>query len=81
MRVKGACTYGQLDCAGREICGPSDGTIGECRCDRFLGFTGPSCDEPTAVTFFLSGSLIVVVVSAIFIVMVSSTMHEASCSR
>lgn len=54
-RVKGACTYGRLDCAGREIRGPMDGTIGECRCDRFLGFTGPFCDETYGCNIFFVG--------------------------
>jgi len=73
LKKKDACVYGHEDCRGRENCEPLDGSFGECRCNRFLGFVGSSCDEPTASTYVLIAMVALVVASSVAAVVVRDT--------
>jgi hypothetical protein len=70
------CVYGEEDCHGRKNCEPLDGPFGVCRCDRFLGFTGVSCDEPTSATYVLIAMIAVVVASSVAVVVVCTIVNK-----
>jgi len=70
------CVYGHEDCRGRENCEPLDGSFGECRCNRFLGFTGSSCDEPTAATYMLIAMVALIVASSVAAVVVRNMLNR-----
>jgi len=75
-----ACVYGHEDCHGRENCEPFDGPFGECRCDRFLGFTGSSCGIPTSTTYVLVAMMVLVAASSVAVVVVCSMIKLAPTS-
>ena len=68
--VQDPCIYGHGDCRGRETCVPLDGSFGECRCDRFLGFAGSSCNIPSATTYIVLVMLTLVAISSLAAVVV-----------